>query len=211
MKRHKDDVKPKICAVLFDADGVVQRTKSGWLDELGRLCGRPEHAEAFTQDVFKAEKPCLIGERDFERSLSSVLKKWDSPVDVSEALKIWQMIEPDDAVLGLIRAVRSHGTYVALATNQQQHRAEFMLNDLGYRDEFDHILCSCFIGHAKPSAEYFNNSVKMLGIPAEQLLFIDDHDLNVQSARAAGLQAQRFHLDDGFAALQGILKRYGLS
>lgn len=202
---------PTIHAVLFDADGVVQRTKPGWLDEVGRLCGNPEDVENFIQDVFKAEEPCLLGEGDFEASLSSVLQKWDSPVSIGEALRIWTMIDPDDAVLGLIRAIRTNGTCVALATNQQRHRADFMLNVLGYTDEFDHILCSCFIGHAKPSVEYFRTSVELLGLPAEKMLFIDDHDKNVESARVAGLQSQRFHLDDGLEALQSILERYGVT
>jgi len=200
----------RIRAVLFDADGVVQRTKPGWLDELGRLCGNPKDVENFIQEVFKAEEPCLLGEGDFEVLLSSVLQRWGSPVSVEEALRVWTMIDPDDAVLGLIRKLRASGTRVALATNQQPHRAEFMLNNLGYAEEFDHILCSCFIGYAKPGVEYFQKSVSILGLPAGELLFIDDHDKNVATARAAGLQSHRFHLDDGVEALHGILKRYDL-
>lgn len=199
-----------IRAVLFDADGVVQRTKPGWLDELKRLCGSPEDVETFIQDVFKAEAPCLLGEGDFGESLASVLQKWESPVTLSEALSIWTMIDPDDAVLGLVRTLRANGTIVGLATNQQRHRADFMLNDLGYIDEFDHILCSCFIGHAKPGAEYFRESVGILGLPADAILFIDDHDRNVESARAAGLQSHRYHLDEGLDALRNLLEVYGL-
>lgn len=203
--------KATILAVLFDADGVLQRTKPGWIEELQRLCGDAEDVESFTQDVFKAEEPCLLGKGDFEALLSSVLKKWDSPATVSEALNIWTMIDPDDSVLGLIRTLRANGTTVALATNQQQHRAEFMLNGLGYAKEFDHILCSCFLGHAKPGVEYFNKSVDILDIPPDQMLFIDDHDRNVESAKIAGLHSHRFHLDDGLNALLGILERYGLA
>lgn len=85
-----------------------------------------------------------------------------------------------------------------------------MLNDLGYVNEFDHILCSCFLGHAKPSLDYFNKSVDILGVPPDAMLFIDDHERNVESARIAGLQSHRFHLNDGLDTLQSILDRYGL-
>lgn len=202
---------PVISAVLFDADGVVQRTKPGWLNELGRLCGNPEDVESFIQDVFKAEEPCLLGEGDFESSLSSVLQKWNSPVVLSDALSIWTMIDPNDAVLWLIRAIRNNGTTVALATNQQQHRADFMVHDLGYVNEFDHIFCSCFMGHAKPAVEYFIECADILQLPPHEMLFIDDHDRNVESARIAGLQSHRYHLDDGLDALRRILERYGLT
>ena len=201
---------PTIRAVLFDADGVLQRTRPGFLDELGRLCGEPGNVEAFIRDVFQAEKPCLVGDGDFEALLSSVLERWGSPVSTEDALRVWTMIDPDTHALGLIRTLRGNGTTVALATNQQRHRADFMLNGLGYADEFDHILCSCFLGYAKPSVAYFTKSVNLLGIPADELLFIDDHESNVESAKVAGLQAHRYHLDEGPEALRNLLERYGL-
>lgn len=202
---------PTVRAVLFDADGVVQRTKPGWLDEVKRLCGNHEDTEGFLRDVFEAEAPCLLGAGDFEASLSSVLQKWDSSATLSEALDVWTMIEPDAAVLGLLRSLRDNGTMIALATNQQRHRAEFMLNSLGYAHEFDHILCSCFMGHAKPDVQYFSKSVGMLGIPAEEMLFIDDHDRNVESAKVAGLRSHSYHLDEGLDTLRSLLEHYGLT
>ncbi len=200
-----------IVAVLFDADGVVQRTSSGWLEALGRLCAHPDEIEHFIDDVFAAEAPCLLGEGDFEASLSAVLRKWNSPSPVKEALQVWTMIEPDSGVFDLIQRLRSSNTRVALATNQQAHRANHMLNQLGYTDRFDHIFCSCFLGHAKPGIDFFETTVQLLNVPANRLLFIDDHERNVESAKNAGLNARTFHLDDGVEALTAILDDYGLS
>ena len=106
--------------------------------------------------------------------------------------------------------MRSAGTTVALATNQQAHRASLMLDGLGYGREFDHVFCSCHIGWAKPSREYFRHALDVLGTPAERVLFVDDHDRNVDAATLEGLQAARFHLDEGIEALDALLAEHGL-
>ena len=205
-----DQSAPEIQAVLFDADGVLQRTKPDWLSRLKQLCGDPDNVEQFLTDVFDAELPCLVGVGDFESALAKVLKQWNSAGTASEALNIWTMIDPDDTVFELIRALRSNGMLVALATNQQQHRANYMLNELGYADEFDHVFCSCRLGYAKPSAKYFEKVLEILDLPAESALFIDDHEENVEAAKKVGLQAAWYRLDEGIAAMVRLLNRYGL-
>jgi hypothetical protein len=89
----------KISTVLLDADGVVQTTAPGWLDALGSLCGTPASRKAFLQDVFAAERPALIGAGSFRPALAEVLARWGAPVEVEDAIRIWQMIEPQEDVL----------------------------------------------------------------------------------------------------------------
>lgn len=199
---------PEIHVVLFDADGVVQRMHSAWREGVERMCGDPDRADSFIEEVFEAEDQCLTGDGDFELVLSAVLEKWSSQVNIAEALRIWTMIEPDEGVFDIVRKLRGRGTVVALATNQQRHRANHMIDTLGYINEFDHIFCSCHLGHAKPSTEYFKVALASLELPANQVLFIDDHDRNIAAAKDAGLHGLRFHVDDGAAALQGLLQGY---
>ena len=86
-----------IRAVLFDADGVVQRTAPRWRDKIAGLCPKREHAERFLSDVFSAEKPCLLGEADFCEALHSVLERWQVNADIEIALRLWTMLEPMDS------------------------------------------------------------------------------------------------------------------
>ena len=189
-----------------DADGVVQTTRSSWLERLKQLCGDPGRVEQFLADVFEAERPCLTGNGDFAESLSQVLRRWNSSATVSEALRVWTMIEPDADAFRLIRGLRSNGTLVALATNQQRYRAAYMLDDL----EFDHVFCSCDLGHAKPAPEYFSAALDILALPATSVLFIDDHDANVEAARRTGLRAHRYTVDEGAPVMARLLESYGL-
>lgn len=165
----------------------------------------------FLADVFAAEKPCLTGSSDFEPAMASVLRKWRSPCSTEDALLIWTQIEPSPDILSLIRALRSSGIVVALATNQQAYRANFMTEALGYADHFDHLLFSCELGHAKPSPEYFSAALRKITLDPTQTLFIDDREINVSAARDCGLQAQLYHLSDGVERIHELLRRYGLT
>jgi putative hydrolase of the HAD superfamily len=200
-----------IRAVLLDADGVVQLPHPTWRASLEALCGDPDRANEFLADVFGAEKPCLAGGADFEPALATVLRKWRSNIAVEDALRIWTQIEPSSDILGLVRALRSSEIVVALATNQQAHRANFMTSMLGYAEHFDHLLYSCELGHAKPSPEYFSSAIARIMIDPTRALFIDDHEANVSAARDCGLQAEVYHLSEGVGRIHEILKCYGLS
>lgn len=200
-----------IRAVLLDADGVVQLPHPTWRTSLKALCGDPDRADEFLADVFAAEKPCLAGGADFERALATVLRKWRSNVAVEDALRIWTQIEPSADILGLVRTLRSSEIVVALATNQQAQRANFMTDVLGYAEHFDHLLYSCELGHSKPSPEYFSSAIARIMTDPARALFIDDHEANVSAARDCGLQAEVYHLSEGVGRIHEILEGYGLS
>jgi putative hydrolase of the HAD superfamily len=200
-----------IQAVLLDADGVVQLPKPNWRESLETLCGDPNQTEHFLAEVFATEKPCLTGGTDFKQALAGVLKRWRSSMPIEDALRVWTQIEPSSEMLALARGLRSSGVAVALATNQQAHRAHFMTNALGYAEHFDHLLYSCELGHSKPSPEYFASALAKIIIDPAQALFIDDHETNVSAARQCGLQAEVYHLSEGVERIREILKGYGLS
>lgn len=44
----------------------------------------------------------------------------------------------------------------------------------------------------KPSREIYEATIEGIGLPAEEILFIDDNEANVMAAREAGLQARLF-------------------
>ena len=199
-----------ISTVLLDADGVVQTTSPGWLDELGRLCGDPASSEAFLEEVFAAEGPALTGSGHFRTALAEVLARWNSPVGVEEALRVWQMIEPQAGVLEEAGRLRRAGVRVSLATNQQAERAAFMSRTLGYEEMFDDLFYSFEIGHAKPSGAYFSAVLERLDRPGSEVLFVDDNAKNVAAARAVGLHARVYDLQTGRTGLTALLAEFGV-
>ena len=201
----------EITTVLFDADGVVQTTSPGWLEAVASLSGRTEAPDAFLADVFAAEKPTLTGDGEFRPALADVLARWRSPASVDEAVQVWQMIEPQAAVLELADALRGTGIRVGLATNQQPERATFMTHSLGYQERFDDLFFSCELGYAKPDGAYFAAVLERLQQPARKVLFVDDNLSNVEAARAEGLHARVYELETGRAGMIALLAEFGLT
>ncbi len=63
------------------------------------------------------------------------------------------------------------------------------LEEVGLRDLVDVAVATCLIGVHKPDAGAFLYAVGALGVPAGEVLFVDDRPENVAAARALGLRA----------------------
>ena len=199
---------PRISAVFLDADGVVQLPARDWRIRLEALCGCSDQLDNFVSEIFEAEDACLAGTLDFETQLARVLEKWGIASSFGEVLRIWASIEPNYAILELVSELRHQGVRVALATNQQRHRAAWMSKE--YAPLFDHLLFSCDLGCAKPSPEYYQAALSSVGIEPDSVLFLDDREANIETAKASGMCAELFHIDQGVSVARAILRTYGV-
>jgi putative hydrolase of the HAD superfamily len=89
-------------------------------------------------------------------------------------------------------------------------------NALHWNDQFrafeldrllEHTFLSFELGLVKPDREAFEHVVESLGVGPERVLFLDDNQLNVEGARAAGIDAVRVV---GVEAARAELVRRGL-
>jgi len=199
-----------IDAILFDADGVIQRTRGNWREQFAAMLGRDDDLDVFIRELFAAEKPCLSGAADFPTQLAFVLDKWRSPTPVEQALTVWTNIEVDTEVVRHINAIRRTGMPCFLASNQQAHRARYMSDELGYRTLFDREFYSCRVGFAKPDPAYFEHILLALNLAPERVLFVDDVEPNVVSARQVGIQCVHFPANAGAAVLSTHLAEHGV-
>jgi len=197
-----------LSAVLFDADGVVQRPSQDWMARLTSLV--PSDSDAFVADLMAAEKPSLVGKGDFRDAVAEVLRRWNSPASVEEAMEPWHWFAAEPAVISLIGSLRATGIGCHLATNQQAYRRAIMQDERGYGAWFDQTFYSCDLGLAKPDPAYFRAILAALQVPASEVLFIDDNEANVAGALGVGLRAEVYDLSAGVPALVELLRRYGL-
>ena len=65
----------------------------------------------------------------------------------------------------------------------------FRYKGLNVENFFDHIFLSCDLGVEKPDPLIFSKVVEGLQVPAHDILFFDDSEVNCQAARNCGLQA----------------------
>ena len=199
-----------IAAILFDADGVIQRTRGHWRERFQQMLGRDADLEAFVAEVFAAEKPCLTGAEDFPSRLAGLLQRWGSDATVEQALAVWTDIEVNQEIIDRIATLRLSGFACHLASNQFAHRARYMSTELDYRTVFEREFYSCRVGHAKPDEGYFEHILRELQLPGDRVVFIDDIEPNVAAARRVGLHGIHFPANAGAAALAAHLAAHGI-
>lgn len=200
-----------IRAVLFDADGVLQQEVEGGREKLACLDGSATPNDAFLQDFFRAEMPCMRGDADMADTIAEVLKKWDSPFSVDHAIETHtKIVAMNPESIKVVRSLRKSGIPAYLATNQHEYRAQYMSEVFGYADIFDGEFYSCRLGAMKPEVGYFHAILKSLPYRPEQLLFIDDRERNVVAAKSVGIHGVEYELGEGVEALRSILRDYGL-
>lgn len=194
-----------ISAVLWDADGVLQRARPGWRDAMIGFGG-----EGFIDAVVDAERGPLAGRGSFRTAIADVVRQRGLTVDPQQVLALWEQIDVDPDAMLLLKAQRAQGIRCYLATNQHDERANFMRTELRYGDHLDGQFYSSEMGVAKPSPAFFEQILSDLALPAAQVLFIDDLAENVAGAAAVGLAAAVHHPASGAAGIRGILADHGL-
>jgi putative hydrolase of the HAD superfamily len=195
--------------VLLDADGVLQDLPGGWYAAMEPHLGDRTHD--FFQQTWAEELPMLAGQGDYLELLGSTLRTYGVTAPAEEVFAdVWHRIDPVEATVALVRDLRATGYGVHLATNQERHRAAHMRVALGYDELFDVSCYSYELGVAKPDPRFFTEAVRRIGTDPARVLFIDDNEPNVLSAREAGLLAEHWHFERGHGALLVLLAGHGV-
>ena len=200
-----------ISTVLWDADGVLQRTPTGFEESMRpALRGRVDDVEGFMAEAFAAERPALTGDVRWLDVLPVLLARWGIPEAYDDLVQVWLTIEAVPGTHEIVRALRAQGIRCCLATNQDVVRGTFMHDDLGYGRLLDEAFYSYELRVAKPDPAYFTTILGRLDESAQHVLFLDDSLRNVEAARGVGLAAEHWAHGDGLDALRDHLARHGL-
>jgi glucose-1-phosphatase len=126
-----------------------------------------------TSEMFSAEFCGLIG---LEIPHADFAAAWSD---------IFWLNEP---VVRLIEALKGQGYRLVLGSNTNDlHAQKFRHQFADSLAHFDRLVLSYEIGHAKPSAAFYQACVEATGAPVSECIFIDDLTENIEGARAAGL------------------------
>lgn len=196
-------------AVLIDADGVLQLNPPGWDDDV-RSFVPADRADAYTEDLWAAEKAALRGECSFVDVVREVADRWGFTGREDELLAHWRRVEVSDETLAVVRALRALGLACHLVTNQNDVRAAYLRDEVGYGDLLDTVFCSCELGTTKDDPAFFEHVRATLDLPYDALLLVDDGPAYVETAQALGIRAVGWEIPDGVAALRARLAAQGL-
>jgi putative hydrolase of the HAD superfamily len=114
---------------------------------------------------------------------------------------------PDGALGILAELAASNSCFLGALNNEARETNEYRFQKFGLREHFKVALSSCYLGLRKPDLAIYKRALDILGRPPERILFIDDREENVASARVAGMHGIRFQ---GAEALRSELKNLGV-
>ena len=152
-------------------------------------------------------KDCTLGKADLKDVLSMVIKDWNFPGTVDDLMTYWFKDDVIEApVMACIEKLRANGVHCFMATNQEQHRAASLREKFGHGKIFDEIFCSAEIGHIKNEPAFWETVWTKIADLANndksKVIFLDDDEANVLTARAFGFAAVHYKGTDDLAKIE---------
>jgi putative hydrolase of the HAD superfamily len=196
--------------ILFDVGGVL--LTNGW--------DHRERAAVISQfqlDLSAFEARHAEANDAWERDVTSVEEYLDAtifyeprdftPEEFVAAMCAQSMALPNGGLGILAEIAASSKCMVGALNNEARVTNEYRFQSFELRQYFDVALSSCYVGLRKPHAEIYQRALDILGRPAGRILFIDDRQVNVAGAAAAGMKAIQF---DGAEGLRRDLELLGV-
>ena len=209
--------------LLLDIGGVVHRTSmhlAGRLAEtepaLGPVLDRIGGLGTDRDELWQRMLGRQLSERDYwaQRAAefgTAVGETWDTQAMMG---RLYGLPEQDwlcAETIDLMTDVKAAGLRLGALTNDL---AAFHGPGWVERQEhlklFDIIVDASLTGVLKPDPRAFASGAEALGLPAEQIVFLDDMPWNVEGARQAGLKAVRVPWDDPRPAIDTARELLGL-
>jgi putative hydrolase of the HAD superfamily len=197
-----------IRVVLFDVGGVLVRL-SGVATVMSWVADRWTPADVWHRwlhsPAVRAFETGRIDADTFAADLVAELQLGVAPSVFLESFAGW----PTGLFPGareLITRIPGHFTRALLSNSNSLHwprvEGEFGLGAL-----FEHRFVSHLTGRIKPDRDAFEHVVSSLGCDAASVFFLDDNLLNVEAARAAGMQGD---VVTGVEGAERALRRAGI-
>jgi phosphoglycolate phosphatase len=90
-------------------------------------------------------------------------------------------------VLDTLKRAREYGVRQALVTNKESRFTERVLAMHGLQDAFDIVICGDSLPVKKPDPQVIVHCLSQLGASAGEALFVGDSEIDVSTAKAAGV------------------------
>ena len=185
-----------IDAVLFDWGGVITVLPGPIVEKLYRQIDVDQDQLRLRRKAYRDDDPDSQFARLERGELSLEAYLTWSRQDLPGAETIW---DPESAhflfrhltvvpeVVARIYQLKERGFLLGLLTNNIAEAWPTVNDGLPIDDLFDVVINSAFVGMRKPEHRIYVHALEKLGVRAEHAVFLDDNRVNLEAARACGL------------------------
>jgi len=181
--------------IIFDFGGVIydidhERTKKAFanlgIHDFEQLYGHHIQTKLFEQ-LERGE----IKEQQFYHILRQSLKQNISNEQIKDAWNA-MLIGFDTRKIDLLKGLKNNYQLFLLSNTNSIHQ-KYFLKDLSSYVDFNSLFCDSWYSHEqnmrKPESRIYQTLLKKHELIAQETLFIDDLDTNIEAAQALGLQS----------------------
>ncbi len=182
-----------LCAVIFDYGMVLTGPPNPEAHaHLVRITGLPTekldalywaNRHAFDEGKLNGHTywQAIVQQADLKLNPAAIedLIHWDA--------RLWMTLNPQ--TLAWAEALRARGIRTAILSNMGDTVLRSMEREFDWLARFDVLVWSYQLRMAKPDPAIYQYTLKKLGMRPEETLFVDDRQVNVESASALGMKA----------------------
>jgi putative hydrolase of the HAD superfamily len=202
-------LKKRIATVIFDFGGVLSLPQDPGhlraMEEISRLT-HERFMPLYRRDRLELDRGTLSADDYWRRILEEG--------GVAPTPELVAAIEREDSggwtqmnprVMAWTRELRKAGVRTAILSNMPSAKLAFMRDGtrFAWLGDFAATVWSCDYLLVKPEAAFYRVCLERLGDPPEACLFLDDVQVNVEGARAVGINAELFRSATETAPLIG--------
>ncbi|HZX27707.1 MAG TPA: beta-phosphoglucomutase [Telluria sp.] len=184
----------RYAAVIFDLDGVLTDTAHYHFLAWQRLAASQDvHFDAAFNERLKGvdrmgSLELILAQSKRSYSMAEKLELADRKNrDYQELIAHMTPADLLPGALDALAAVRGAGLKVGLASVSRN--AFTVLDRLGIRDRFDHVVDAARIANSKPDPEIFLTAAFNLNVPPQHCLGVEDAVAGVTAIKLAGMRA----------------------
>jgi putative hydrolase of the HAD superfamily len=181
---------------IFDFGGVLVRHQTE--ADQARLAQAAGIPQPMFQKLYWAHRI------DYDKGLVTALEYWTgvaqsagatltaAAVEELTELDVASWMQFDAVMWDWVAELRAAGKRVAMLSNMPWDLGQALRTRTKRFDSFDHVTLSYEVRSAKPEAAAFEHCLEGMGMPADQILFLDDRIDNVQGAELLGIRSIQF-------------------
>jgi len=183
-------------AVIFDYGNVLSRPQTaGDMAAMARVAGlaAAEMHRRYWQFRAAYDRGDL-DEASYWSAVSRAAGRDFSAGQLREIIRLdnesWS--RPDRVMVRWAAAVRATGMRAGVLSNMPATLCRHLTANVAWLGDFDQHTYSCDVRMVKPEAGIYEHALEGLGAAADEALFLDDREENVEGARRVGLHVLLF-------------------